>query len=87
MENIKLISYKENIERRDFVDIYESKLTYLKKMLLYLDKVGIPADIILNYDDKHERLSTWVEIECEDEGFKKILILVTENFNTYPESN
>jgi hypothetical protein len=87
MEFIKLISFKENIDNPSFVEIYEAKLTYLKQVLLYLDKVSIPASITLQYDDNHEKLVTWVEIECEDDGFKKIIILVTDGFNTYPEAN
>jgi hypothetical protein len=82
MDFIKLVDSSQAIENSIFKELYLSKLNYLERILLYFDKKGIEATVIFHCEHKGQKLQTFTEVFCEDDGYKVLLEKILEAFHT-----
>lgn len=73
MKHIKLIENSTDIEHKFYQDIFMSKLYSLNKVLYYFERYEIAATIIFEGYIKEKRLHTQVDVQCEDEVFRKVI--------------
>jgi hypothetical protein len=73
LKHIKLIENSGDIENRPYNEIFKSKLYSMSKVLNYFERYEIDATIKFAGVVRDRRLQTTVEIECEDDVFKRVI--------------
>jgi hypothetical protein len=82
MKFIKLVDNSQAIENTIFKELYLSKLNYLERTLLFFDKKGIEATVIFHCEHTDNKLQTFTEVICEDEGYRNLLERILAAFNS-----
>jgi hypothetical protein len=73
LKHIKLIENSGDIEHHLYHEIFKSKLHSLTKMLNYFERYEIDATIKFGGHIHERRLKTTVEVECDDDVFKRVI--------------
>lgn len=73
MVHIKLIENSDAIDHRLYQEVFRSRLHALEKVLHYFERYQIEAVIKFEGRIHERRLQTSVEVECEDDVFKKVI--------------
>ena len=80
MRHINLIEETSGIQSLHHLKAFNLKVDHLVKQLSYLDRVGIPATVILNPREQNGEVITEVTIRCGDIGFKEVIAKLLDKF-------
>jgi hypothetical protein len=81
MNHINLIERSTTIENELFKELYLSNLLSLKRHLSFFDRKGVDATVTFHAFEQDHKLAIGVEVECEDEVFKKVIESNLKAFN------
>lgn len=87
MQFISLLADSAQIHSQQVHAVFQSKIKKLTAALGYLDRVGIKATITIEGREKARpnktgnTLETFIEVCCEDKGFKAVLEKMVDRFN------
>ena len=80
MRHINLIEDTSGIQSPHHLKSFNLKVDHLVKQLSYLDRVGIPATVILRPREQNGEFITGIEIKCDDAGFKQVIAKLLDKF-------